>query len=194
LGARLAARLPEPCVSYTFALTATDESNTLHEPLSLPGGYIFVHASLFLAAQDEAEIAGMLAHAMAHIGERHGTRAASRNQVSQIASNVPLIFYGGRAGYGTRQASTPIPVSFARLESTFVREADQMAVKLTSAAGYDPESLVRYMTRVWPDNPPDPERNARIGAVQIAIQQLAPSNQFDEFLRIQKQIRESTRN
>jgi predicted Zn-dependent protease len=78
LGARLAAQLPEPRFDYTFAVTASDQSNVLHEPLSLPGGYIFVPTSLFLTVQDEAEFAGMLAHAMAHVANRDGTRAATR--------------------------------------------------------------------------------------------------------------------
>jgi len=86
LGAKLAAQLPEPRFSFTFAVTSNDQGNALHEPLSLPGGYIFVPASLFLAAQDEAEFAGMLAHAMAHVADRDLTRAASR---AQMVNNIP---------------------------------------------------------------------------------------------------------
>lgn len=190
LGAKLAAQLPEPRFSYTFAVTASDQSNVLHEPLSLPGGYIFVPASLFLAAQDEAEFAGMLGHAMAHVANRDGTRAATRGELSHMA-NIPLIFYGGWAGFGARQTSaTMVPVSMVQFERQYERDADLIAVKLTSAAGYDPQALVRYFSRVWPDNAPDSDfRDARIAAMGRAIQQLAPATSTDEFLRIQEQIR-----
>lgn len=104
LGAKLAAQLPEPRFNYTFAVTASDESNTLHEPLSFPGGYIFVPSSLLLAAQDESEFAGMLAHAMAHVAARHTTRLATRGATAQLAT-IPLINNGGVAGLGARQAS-----------------------------------------------------------------------------------------
>jgi predicted Zn-dependent protease len=189
LGAKIAAQLPEPRFTYTFAVTSGDQSNVLHEPLSLPGGYIFIPASLFLAAQNEAEFVGMLAHAMAHVAERHGTRTASRGELSQL-STIPLIFYGRWMGYGARQTATgPIPVAFARLQPGYEREADAMAVKLVSAAGYDPEALVRYFSRVWPDGADSDSRDARISAMDRAIQQLVPLTSTDEFLRIQEQIR-----
>jgi predicted Zn-dependent protease len=189
MGAKIASQLPEPRYTYTFAVTSSDQSNSLHEPLSLPGGYIFVPASLFLAAQNEAEFAGMLAHAMAHVAERHGTRAASRGAISQMGT-IPLIFYGGWMGYGARQTATgPIPVTFARLQPEYEREADAMAVKLMASMGYDPEALVRYFSRVWPDGADSDFRDARIVAMGNAIQQLAPVTSTDEFLRIQEQIR-----
>jgi len=195
VGAKLAAQLPEPRYTYTFALTSGDQSNVLHEPLSLPGGFIFVPASLFRAAQNEAEFAGMLAHAMAHVADRDGTRAASRTEISQM-NTIPLIFYGGWAGFGARQASAvAIPLSMVQFERQYELEADQLAVKVTSAAGYDPQALVNYFGRVWPDNAPDADsRDGRIAAMQRAIQQLAPATSTDEFLRIQEQVRGLTQN
>jgi predicted Zn-dependent protease len=195
LGAKIAAQLPEPRFTYTFAVIAGDQNNSLHEPLSLPGGYIFIPASLFLAAQNEAEFAGMLAHAMAHVAARHGTRAASRGEISQLAT-IPLIFQGGWIGYGARQTSaTTTPVALVQFQRDTEREADAMAVKLMSAAGYDPKALVRYLSRVWPDNAPDADsRDARIGAMDRSIQQLAPVTSTDEFLRIQEQVRTASKN
>ena len=189
LGDKLAAQLPEPRFTYTFSLTADDQSNVLHEPRSFPGGYIFVPASLFLAAQDEAEFAGMLAHAMAHVAARHGTRLESRSELAQL-STVPVIFYGGWAGYGARHSAAAIPVWFVQFERQFELEADTIAIKMISGAGYAPQALVRYYGRVWPDNARDVDlRDARIAAMGRAIQQLAPVNSTDEFLRIQEQIR-----
>ena len=194
LGAKFSAQLPEPRFTYTFAVTSDDRSNSLHEPLSLPGGYIFVPASLFLAAQNEAEFAGMLAHAMAHVAERHGTRAASRSEISQLSA-IPLIFYGGWTGYGARQTAATIPLSMVQFERQSEREADAMAVKLMSAAGYDPQALVRYFSRVWPDNAPDSDtRDARIGAMEREIQPLPPVTSTEEFREIQDQVREASKN
>jgi predicted Zn-dependent protease len=195
LGAKIAAQLPEPRFSYTFAVIAGDQNNSLHEPLSLPGGYIFVPASLFLAAQNEAEFAGMLAHAMAHVAARHGTRAASRGELSQLAT-IPLIFNGGFVNYGPRQTSaTAIPITFVRFQREYEQEADAMAVKLMPAAGYDPQALVRYFSRVWPNNAADVDsRDARIGAMDRAIQQLAPVTSTNEFLGIQEQVRAASQN
>jgi hypothetical protein len=66
MGARLTRALPQPSpFTYHFELT-TDSSGTFLEPAALPGGYIFVPAGLILAAKDEAELAGTLAHAMGH--------------------------------------------------------------------------------------------------------------------------------
>ena len=190
LGAKLAAQLPEPPFTYTFALTASEQSdalhgNVLHEPLALPAGYIFVPASLFLAAQDEAEFTGMLAHAMARVADRDGTRAASRTEMMQMAS-TRLVF---NRDNGPRQVAAP--TSVLQYDRQYDREADMLAVKLTSAAGYDPQAMVRYFTRVWPDNAKDSNlRNARIAAMQKAIQQLASgTNASDEFRGIQEQIR-----
>ena len=70
LGAKLAAQLPDAPFPYTFAITTSDWSNFLREPVSLPGGYIFISPLLFRTAQVEAEFAGMLAHAMAHVAAR----------------------------------------------------------------------------------------------------------------------------
>lgn len=81
-----------------------------------------------------------------------------------------------------------------QFERTFEQEADTIAVKLTSTAGYDPQALLRYMNRVWPDNQPDPVRTARIAAIETAIQQLSPANSGDDFLRIQKQVRDTPQN
>jgi predicted Zn-dependent protease len=195
LGAKIAAQLPEPRFTYTFAVTSDDRSNALHEPLSFPGGYIFVPASLFLAAQNEAEFAGMLAHAMAHVAARHGTQTASRGEISQLAT-IPLIFYGGWTGYGARQTSaTAIPVALMRSQREYEQEADAMAVKLMSSAGYDPQALARYFSRVWPNNAADVDsRDARIDAMDRAIRQLAPATSTGEFLGIQEQVRAASKN
>jgi beta-barrel assembly-enhancing protease len=65
LGAKITGQLPNPAFSFTFSAVSTGEDNALHEPLAIPGGYIFVPSNLLLTANDEAEFAGMLAQAIA---------------------------------------------------------------------------------------------------------------------------------
>lgn len=67
LGEKIASHsvLPDGTVKFTFSVVSNEEDNSLHEPLVIPGGYVFVPARLLLAATDEAEFAGMLAQAIA---------------------------------------------------------------------------------------------------------------------------------
>lgn len=76
LGRQLAAQVNR--VDWEFAVIRDDSGGSTREPLSLPGGYIFIPASLILAAGNEAELAGMLAHSMAHVANRDSVRLAAR--------------------------------------------------------------------------------------------------------------------
>lgn len=133
----------------------------MHEPVALPGGYVFVPAALFLAAQDEAELAGMLAHAMEHIAERHETRQATRGQIINYA-NVPLVFMGNSTGCASDAA---IPLGFLKFQQDFERQADFLAVQAMARAGFDPNALVRYIERVQPATPPSPGGSTALSAL-----------------------------
>src|SRR5258708_11734013 len=98
------------------------------EPLSLPGGYIFVSSRLILTARNDAEFAGMLAHAMAHVAEHHGTRQATQGQVANNAS-IPLIFMGGWISMGEGDESL-VPMAFRSTLRRLEVEADVLAVKI----------------------------------------------------------------
>ncbi len=91
LGQRLAGQLNQ--VDWKFAVIRDDTGGSTHEPLSLPGGYIFIPASLIESANDEAELAGMLAHSMAHIANRDSMRMAAAEQAAS-PSSIPLIAVG----------------------------------------------------------------------------------------------------
>src|SRR5437588_7859121 len=81
---------------------------------ALPGGFFFVQSGLILKADTEAELAGVMAHEIAHVAARHGTRQATRGEIAQLAT-LPLIFMGGAAAYGVYEASgLLLPVTFLK--------------------------------------------------------------------------------
>src|SRR5215475_4327993 len=82
-------------VPFTIKVVESDEINAF----ALSGGFFYVNSGLILAADDEAELAGVMAHEIAHVAARHGTEQQSRGQLWQYAS-LPLIFVSGGIGYG----------------------------------------------------------------------------------------------
>src|SRR5436190_10019981 len=110
LGQRLVAQVPDAKFPFKFAVVADDSCPTIHEPTALPGAYVFVPAALFLAAQDEGEFAGVLAHAIEYIAQRHRTRQATRRTMTNNTS-PPLIFMGGWAGGCSENQAVPTAAS-----------------------------------------------------------------------------------
>ena len=192
VGNKLALEIPNRTFSYTFALIADDLGGETHEPLSLPGGYIFVSAALIRSAASEAELAGMLAHAMVH---------PTLVPVQGQGPTIPLIFVAGWTGYGLRQSGGLIPISLLKGQRENELRADAMAVSMMSAGGYDPEALASYIARV-PEKQfrgatsqqfaPLPDRDTRLAAIQQEIQKLPgrsyPAMDPDEFAGIQAQL------
>ena len=89
-------------VPFTIKVIDSEEVNAF----ALPGGFFFVNSGLILKADNEAELAGVMAHEIAHVAARHGTRQATRGTIVNYAS-IPLIFVGGWAGYAIRQGAGP---------------------------------------------------------------------------------------
>lgn len=115
---------------------------------ALPGGFVFVHTGLLLKADNEAEVAGVLAHELAHVAARHGTRQASRGRIADLAS-VPLIFMGGWGGYAARQAAgLAVPLTFLKYSRNFEREADLLGLQYLYKAGYDPAAMVDFFEKL----------------------------------------------
>jgi predicted Zn-dependent protease len=173
---------------YKFALVADDEGGPTHEPLSLPGGHLVVSATLIRAAADEAELAGMLAHAMAHV-----------TLPGPQGDKIPLIFMGGWNGLGSGSNASVVPMSFRKTQQDNETRADALAVTAMSAAGYDPEALAGYLARVQPpsERAPKifavlPDRDARVAAIRQTITgapaRTYPALDSDVFNRIQEQL------
>src|ERR687883_489226 len=97
--------------------------------MALPGGFFFVNSGLILKAESESELAGVMAHEIAHIAARHGTRQATKGERANIMS-IPLIFMGGWAGYAIRQgAGLAIPMGFLTFSRSMEREADYLGLQ-----------------------------------------------------------------
>src|SRR5258708_10182368 len=117
----------------------------------------------------------------------------TRSELTDL-SNIPLIFMGGSMGLGDSGDERIVSMSFLSTRLRFETEADVLAIKLTSSAGYDPEALVNYISRVqtakvYSSLPP---RDIRITNMEKAIQELSPRvypSASDEFPSIQGEVR-----
>jgi predicted Zn-dependent protease len=115
---------------------------------ALPGGFFFVNSGLVLKADTEAELAGVMAHEIAHVAARHGTRQATRGEIAQLAT-IPLIFMGGAAAYGVYQASgLLLPVTFLKFSRANEAEADYLGLQYMYKAGYDPTAFVDFFEKI----------------------------------------------
>ncbi len=131
-------------VAFEIKVIDDDEVNAF----ALPGGFFYVNTGLILAADDEAELAGVMAHEIAHVCARHATRNATRSQISQIAS-IPLIFLGGPVGFAVRElSSVAMPLSFLKFSRDAEREADLLGMEYQYSAGYDPTAFVDFFERL----------------------------------------------
>jgi predicted Zn-dependent protease len=131
-------------VPFTIKLLDSEEVNAF----ALPGGYFFVNVGLILSTQSESELAGVMAHEIAHVAARHGTKQATRGEIVNLAS-IPLIFMGGWAGYAVRQGlQLAIPLGFLQFSQASEREADYLGLQYLYATGYDPTSFIDFFERI----------------------------------------------
>src|SRR5450755_18710 len=131
-------------VPFTIKVVDSEEVNAF----ALPGGFFFVNSGLILKADSESELAGVMAHEIAHVAARHGTRQATRGELINIAT-IPLIFMGGWTGYAIRQgAGLAIPMGFLAFTRGMEREADYLGLQYMYKAGYDPTSFVDFFEKI----------------------------------------------
>ncbi len=168
-------------VPFTIKVIDADEINAF----ALPGGFFYVNSGLILATDNEAELAGVMAHEIAHVAACHAARQMTRGQWLNIAS-VPLIFVGGGVGYGAQSAAgLALPLTFLKFTRGFELEADTLGLQYMYKAGYDPLSVTAFfekvqalekikpgaMARAFETHPQTPQRIER---VQKEINTLLP--------------------
>jgi predicted Zn-dependent protease len=131
-------------VPFTIKVLDTEEVNAF----ALPGGFFFVNSGLILKAESEAELAGVMAHEIAHVAARHGTKQATKGDILQIGT-IPLMMMGGWTGYAIYQAAgIAIPMGFLTFTRANEREADHLGLQYLYKTGYDPTSFVDFFEKI----------------------------------------------
>ena len=160
-------------VPFTIKVIDSDEINAM----ALPGGFFYVNSGLIMAADEEAELAGVMAHETAHVCAHHAAREMTRMNYAQIGS-IPLIIFtqGSWTGYGIYEAAQlAVPISFLEFSREFESEADWLGLQYMYKAGYDPQAFIQFfekidalekhkpgtLAKVFADHPQTPDRISR---------------------------------
>jgi predicted Zn-dependent protease len=131
-------------VPFTIKVIDSDEVNAF----ALPGGFFYVNSGLILAADEEAELAGVMAHEIAHVAARHATRQMTRAQWANIGT-IPLIFVGGGIGYAVRSAAgLALPMTFLQFSRGFEAQADYLGLQYMYKTGYDPQAFISFFEKL----------------------------------------------
>jgi hypothetical protein len=131
-------------VPFTIKVIDSDEINAM----ALPGGFFYVNSGLILNADEEAEMAGVMAHETAHVCAHHAVREQTRMNYAQLGT-IPLIFIGGWTGYGIYEAaSIAVPMTFLHFSREFEAQADYLGVQYMYRAGYDPQAFISFFEKI----------------------------------------------
>ncbi len=131
-------------VPFTIKVIDSDEINAM----ALPGGFFYVNSGLILDADEEAELAGVMAHETAHVCAHHAAREMTRMNYAQLGT-IPLIFIGGWTGYGIYEAaSLAVPITFLQFSRDFEAQADYLGVQYMYRAGYDPQAFISFFEKI----------------------------------------------
>jgi len=131
-------------VPFTIKVVDSDDINAF----ALPGGFFYVNSGLILAADEEAELAGVMSHEIAHVTACHLARQQTRGNLAQMAT-IPLIFVGGAIGYaGYEAAGLAIPMTFLHFSRAFESEADYLGLEYMYKSGYDPNAFISFFEKI----------------------------------------------
>jgi beta-barrel assembly-enhancing protease len=141
-------------VPFTIKVIDSDVVNAF----ALPGGFFYVNSGLILHADEESELAGVMAHEIAHVCARHGTKQATKGEITQLAMIPAMIFIPYTwAGYAIYQGMQfAIPMAFLQFTRTDEREADYLGLQYMYKAGYDPNAFVSFFEKVAADEKKQP--------------------------------------
>src|ERR1700687_3827128 len=131
-------------VPFTIKVIDSDVVNAM----ALPGGFFYVNSGLILAADEEAEMAGVMAHEIAHVAACHYGREMMCAQWGN-SGTIPLIFIGGGIGYGIYEAAgLGLPLTFMKFQRNFEAEADYLGLQYMYKTGYDPQAFISFFEKI----------------------------------------------
>ena len=159
-------------VPFTIKIIDSDEINAM----ALPGGFFYINSGLLLNADEEAEMAGVMAHEIAHVCAHHAARQMTRMRYTQLGM-VPLIMMTGYGwtSFGIYQAAQlAVPVAFLKFSRDFEEQADYLGIQYAYRSGYDPQATITFfekiqalekrkpgaLARAFSDHPQTPDRIA----------------------------------
>ena len=176
-------------VPFTIKVIDSDEINAF----ALPGGFFYVNSGLILRADEEAELAGVMGHEIAHVAARHGTKTATKGELMQLATiPVMILVPYGLAGYGIYEGlNLAIPMSYLKFTRDAEKEADFLGLQYMYKAGYDPNAFVSFfekieaeerrhpgsIPKIFSTHPPTPDR---VQKAQEEIATILPAR--DEYI------------
>jgi predicted Zn-dependent protease len=131
-------------VPFTIKVIESDDINAF----ALPGGFFYVDSGLIIAADNEAELAGVMAHEIAHVAACHMARQTTRGKMLNMAA-IPLMMVGGPVGYvGYQAMSLVTPLTYLKFTRRFESEADFLGIQYMYKAGYDPQALTAFFEKI----------------------------------------------
>ena len=198
LGQELASHAPGEKWPYAFRVVNQKEINAF----ALPGGPIFVNLGTVQAADNEAQLAGVIAHEISHVVQRHGTRAASK----QMAAQLPLAILGGFMGRGTLSQMAQMEISFG-VGSYFLKnsrsaesEADLLGTDIMYDTGFDPHQMAVFFAKLAEEggsrgpqflsDHPDPGNRSQAVSKEVATLSKKGSYRTSsaEFLQVKQRV------
>ncbi|MGZ8781501.1 MAG: M48 family metallopeptidase, partial [Thermoanaerobaculia bacterium] len=202
IGQRLAANAGGPQFQYRFRVVNASDINAF----ALPGGYIYLNRGIIENARNEGEVAGVLAHEIAHSALRHGTHQASKAYAAQAGLQILGGLLGGKVGNNTAQILNTVGgIGMNALFLKFTREletqADVRGAQILAASGYTPADMVSFFQQLekvdrskkttWlSHHPAPPDRMARIEKErQLLREPSTPTQNTQQLARIKTDLR-----
>lgn len=143
IGRRLTARAGGPEYPYSFDVANYSDLNAF----ALPGGPVWIHRGALQAARSESELAGVLAHEIAHIAQRHAAEQISGQVVANLGIGLLSALLGNTGGAVTTQAAAELLTGgmFLKFSRDDERDADRVGAQIMARAGWDPRGLLGFM-------------------------------------------------
>jgi Zn-dependent protease with chaperone function len=187
LGQAMVAESQRSSLAYTFKVVDSEEINAF----ALPGGYIYVNRGLIEAADEEAELAGVIGHEVGHVVARHGAEQVQRAAYANLGLRVLGSLFGNGTGaqvgnVAAEMATTGVFMKFGRDAE---READRLGAENVAAAGHDPNGMITFFEKLgrlrdgqsnaverFFASHPDPTE--RVANIQDLVQSLGSAHQY----------------